>query len=270
MRAPRLLAAALPVLLLLALAPAILSAWLRAREGNAVLRGRRVAAREGCLACHLPIGDEIPAPGSRWGTVPRFGAGNAMMYVETRGEIEEFVRFGAKRSWLEDPEVRARLETQAIRMPAYDSRLSDDEVADLVAWVSAIEGVELPGGEAAQTGRVLARKHGCLACHGVEGAGGAANPGALGGFVPGFSGRNFTDLVRDEAEFREWVRTGTLRRLEANRVARWFWGRQALQMPAYEDRLTEVELGQLWAWVQAVRGGVAMDGDSGPEPRAGG
>lgn len=254
MRVHRSLIVALAAVLLLALAAALLSPGLKARESNPVLRGRNLAAREGCLNCHLPFGDEIPDPGSRWGTVPRFGGGNALMYLESREEIAEFIRFGAKRTWLEDPEVRARLAAQPIRMPAYDSRLSDGEVRDLVAWVAAMEGVDLPGGEDAQAGRALARKQGCLSCHGVEGAGGAANPGAVGGFVPGFAGRNFTDLVRDEEEFREWVRTGTLRRLEKNPLVRFFWRRQKLQMPAYRDRLTEAELAQLWAWVQAVRG----------------
>ena len=254
MRSRRTFVAAAALLLLLALSPALLWQVLRARESNPVLRGRRLAAREGCVNCHLPFGDEIPDPGSRWGTVPRFGGGNALMYLDNRDEIAEFIRFGAKRSWLDDPEVRARLAAQAIRMPAYDSRLSDGEVADLVAWVAAMEGVGLPGGEAAQAGRALARRHGCLSCHGVEGAGGAANPGAIGGFVPGFAGRNFNDLVADEREFREWVRTGTLRRLAKNPVARWAWRRQRLQMPAYRGRLTEPELAQLWAWVQAVRG----------------
>lgn len=257
MRARRPLLAGLAVLLALALAPALVWQALRAREGNPVLRGRRLAAREGCLNCHQPFGDEIPDPGSRWGTVPRFGGGNAMMYLESRDEIAEFIRFGAKRTWLDDSEVRTRLAAQAIRMPAYDSRLGDDEVADLVAWVAAMEGIGLPGGEAAQAGRALARRHGCLSCHGVEGAGGAANPGAFGGFVPGFAGRNFSDLVRDEQEFREWVQTGTLRRLAANPLARWGWRRQRLQMPAYRGRLTEGELAELWAWVQAVRGAKA-------------
>jgi mono/diheme cytochrome c family protein len=187
--------------------------------------------------------------------VPRFGGGNAFMYVDSRAEIAEFIRFGAKRSWLADPEVRARLAGQAIRMPAYGERLSDDEVGDLVAWVAALDGFDLPGDDAVQAGRALARQHGCLSCHGVEGAGGVANPGALGGVVPGFAGGNFAHLVRDEAEFREWVRTGTLERLAGNRLVARAWRRQRLQMPAYgEDRLSEAELTQLWAWVKTLRG----------------
>lgn len=223
-------------------------------EQNPVLRGRLLADRQGCANCHLSYrAAEIPNPGSRWGSVPRFGAGNFAMYGESRQEIEEFVRFGAPRSWLDDPRVRARLETQRVRMPAYGSTLSDAEIADLAAYACAIEGVDPAGGEAAAAGRELAKEHGCLACHGIEGSGGLANPGSLGGFVPGFVGRNFTDLVTGEAEFREWVREGTSSRLAANPVVRLFWRRQKLQMPAYRDSLDDRQVGEIWRWVQALR-----------------
>jgi mono/diheme cytochrome c family protein len=192
--------------------------------------------------------------------VPRFGGGSASLYATTRREVEEFIRYGALASWLEDPSLKRTLENQLVRMPAYEERLSEEEIADLTAWVSAVESIELPGDEAARLGRNLAAKHGCVACHGVEGAGGIENPGSLGGFVPGFAGGNFIDLVRDEAEFREWVETGSLERLAGSRFIRYFWERQRLQMPAYEAVLTEEEIGQLWAWVRAVRGETESDG----------
>ncbi|MEM7357342.1 MAG: c-type cytochrome [Acidobacteriota bacterium] len=223
-------------------------------EQNPVLRGRLLAEQQGCMSCHRPFkAVEIPNPKSRWGTVPRFEAGNRFMYVESVDEVEEFVRFGAPRAWLDDPKVVERLERQRLRMPAYDAVLSDAEIADLVAFACAVEDVEPAGGEAVAVGRELARAHGCLSCHGVEGSGGLANPGSLGGFVPGFVGRNFTDLVRDEAEFREWVLDGTSSRLAANPVVAYFWRRQRLAMPAYRGDLDDEQVGQLWAWVQALR-----------------
>jgi len=219
-----------------------------------VLRGRLTAEAEGCVACHGPsFAAAIPNPGSRWGTVPKLGGGNAFMYVHGPEEIAEMIRLGAPAAWLEKATIRERLETQRLRMPAF-SHLSDREVADLVAYVQAAERFHLPDQPEVAAGRELAREHGCVACHGVEGSGGLPNPGSLGGFIPGFAGGNFPDLVADEEEFREWVRTGTSRRLEGNPVVRWFWGRQQISMPAYEDALTEEQLGQLWAWVRAVRG----------------
>ena len=246
------LAALLAALALLAL-PAV-RALLRAWEDNPVLRGRQLADEVGCHSCHLPFASvEIPNAGSRWGSVPRFQAGNASMYVESRAEIEEYIRFGAPRAWLDDEKSRARLEEQPVRMPAYGERFSDRQIRDLVAYAAAVEGVELPGDEAASQGRRIARKHGCLSCHGVEGAGGLPNPGSLGGFIPGFLGRNFEDLVEDEDEFREWILEGTSQRLERKAWVRFFWNRQDISMPAYRDQLSDEEVSHLWSWVEAIR-----------------
>jgi len=219
-------------------------------ESNPVLRGRLVAERQGCYDCHRPFGSgEIPNPGSRWGSVPQFGVGNSMMYAESCEEIGEFIRLGAPRAWLDEPKSVSRLESQRLRMPAYGDLLSEDALADVTAFACAVEGVGAPGGEAAAAGRALARKHGCLGCHGVEGSGGLPNPGSLGGFIPGFTGRNFADLVADESEFQEWVSTGTSSRLEENPLLRYFWSRQTISMPAYGETLTDEEVSQLWAWV---------------------
>lgn len=235
-------------------APLALRRLLWQWEQNPLLRGRLLAAEAGCVNCHRPYrGTEIPNPGSRWGSVPRFEAGNAMMYVESRDEIEQLIRHGAPDAWRSDPQVVERLAEQRITMPAYEGRLSEAEIAALTAWASAVEGVDVPGGETAAAGRQLARQRGCQSCHGLEGAGGLANPGSLGGFVPGFLGRNFDDLVESREEFEEWVRTGTLERLESNPLIRRAWRRQALSMPAYGDSLTSEEMDQLWGWVQAVR-----------------
>ncbi len=255
MKTRRVLPAALLALVVVALAARPALRWTLWRwELNPVLRGQLLAEAQGCMGCHRPYrAAEIPNPGSRWGSVPRFGAGNAMMYAETRGEVEEFIRFGVPQSWLDDFEALERLSEQRLQMPAYGDSLSDGEVADLVAFACAVEAVELAGGEAGAPGRELAKKHGCLSCHGVEGAGGLPNPGSLGGFVPGFVGRNFSHLVEDETEFREWVLDGTSSRLEENPIVRYFWRRQKLVMPSYRGALDDDQPGELWRWVQALR-----------------
>lgn len=247
------LVAVVAVLALVAL-PATRGALWR-KELNPVLRGRLLAAERGCITCHRPWSRrEIPNPESRWGSVPRLAAGNARMYAETRAELEEFIRFGAPRAWLEDDDALLRLKRQRIRMPAYEASLSESEIADLVAFTAAIERVEPFGGETAVAGREAAEEHGCLICHGVEGSGGLANPGSLGGFVPGFLGGNFPDMVRDEAEFREWIVEGRSRRLEANPAVRFFLERQRISMPAYGEALSDEEIGQIWRWVEELRG----------------
>ncbi len=234
--------------------PSLIRSVLWRWELNPVLRGARLAAAQGCFHCHQPDGGkELPNPGSRWGSVPRFRAGNAMMYATTLAEIEAFIRFGAPDAWIDDEAAQARLNDQLVRMPAYDHRLDDDAIDNLVAFASAVENVALPEGEDVAAGRALARRQGCTSCHGVEGAGGRTNPGSLGGFIPGFRGRNFADLVRDRAEFDEWVRTGTNARLARNPIVRFFWRRQTVSMPAYGDHLDTDEMDQLWAWVQSLR-----------------
>lgn len=255
------LTAALAAVLLLALAALPLGRWaLHRRELNPILRGRLLAESQGCVACHRPwSAREIPNPGSRWSSVPRLARGNALMYAEGRAEIEEFIRFGAPRSWLDDPRVAERLAAQRLRMPAYEGTLSEREIADLVAFTSAVERVELPGGEVVAEGREAAWEHGCLVCHGVEGSGGLANPGSLGGFVPGFLGRNFAHLVRDRQEFGEWVRTGTLERYQRNPVARYFLRRQRIAMPAYGDQVSDEVLDRMWVWIGEMRGLAAWD-----------
>ncbi len=222
-------------------------------EANPILRGRLVAERNGCLNCHLmPGSGELSNPGSRWGTVPRFGAGNAMMYAGSREELEEFIRFGAPQEWLADESVRARLASQHLRMPAYEGRLTDAEIRDLVTYVAAVEKVDVPGNVESE-GRMVAGRQGCLACHGVEGSGGLPNPGSLGGFIPGFLGGNFDDMVLDENEFREWVLDGESARLARNPLLRFVWRRQEISMPAYREELAPGEVDELWTWVVSLR-----------------
>lgn len=224
------------------------------RELNPILRGRLLAQEQGCFGCHWSLAKtEIPNPGSRWGSVPRFAEGNAMMYAESRREIEEIIRFGAPRSWRDDEAAAARLERQRVRMPAYGEVLSGPEIRDLTAFAAAVERVDRPADDLAARGRDLARANGCYSCHGVDGSGGVANPGSLGGFIPGFVGGNYPDLVRDGQEFREWVLEGTSSRLESNPLVRYFWRHQRLSMPAYRDLLDDEEIGAIRVWVESAR-----------------
>lgn len=252
---PRYLWILLAAVALLGALPSLVHGLLWRWEQNPVLRGQSLAQASGCLGCHDPVaGLEIPNPGSSWGAIPWFEPGGVMMTSGGRQEIEEFIRYGAPRAWLDDPAMTLDLEAQLIRMPAYEHLLGEREIDDLVAWSMAVEGIDLPRGDpAVAMGRRLARTHGCVSCHGIEGAGGVPNPGSLGGFVPGFRGNNFEDLVRDEAEFREWVLDGTSARLGGQAMVRFFWERQALQMPAYRGHLEAEEVSHLWSWIQAIR-----------------
>jgi mono/diheme cytochrome c family protein len=216
-------------------------------------RGRRLAEREGCFACHGPGGTKgVANPGRAEGSVPSY-QGALMMYAKNREEIREWIRDGAteakkkSRSWRE---ARAK---GVLEMPAFGSRLSPSQIDDLVAFIEATSGRPEPpeGGPA----RGLERVHelGCDGCHGLGGRFARPNPGSLKGYVPPWDGGDFPELVRDRAEFGEWVERGVARRFEANRFARFFLDRAPLRMPAYRRHLEPGDVDTLWLYIQWLR-----------------
>ncbi len=87
-------------------------------------------------------------------------------------------------------------------------------------------------------GLTIAGEMGCFDCHGPMGAGGVANPGTVGGRVPGFFGTSFALQTESLDGIEGIVRDG-----RPARRAWWMpWKRPALDMPAYGDRLDSVEI----------------------------
>jgi mono/diheme cytochrome c family protein len=242
---------ALVVLLVLgALLPWLLPATMRWRADNAVWRGMRIASESGCFACHAaPHGQEVANPGSPFGTVPSFAGANLRMYVERPAEVQEWIREGHTEKLEKDPEAWAVYRAQTIRMPPFEERLNAGEVTALAAYVLAADGYRTPTGEQEIRGEEIARTH-CLGCHNVAGAGGLPNPGSTFGYIPGWWGSDFGDLVRDDEELREWIRTGSSQRVAKWPLTRWFWRRQAIRMPAYEGRLPAADIEALVAYVR--------------------
>ena len=241
----------------IALAPWWLPEVLRRRADNQVWRGMRIAARSGCFACHAaPHGQELANPGSPFGTVPSFAGGNARMYVDRPAEIAEWIREGHSEKLERDPQAWAVYRAQAIQMPPFEDLLSAGEIAALVEYVLAADGYHTPPDERAQRGEEVARTH-CAGCHNVGGAGGLPNPGSLAGYIPGWVGSDFRDLVRDDEELREWIRTGSSQRVAGWPLATWFWRRQSIRMPAYGDRLDPADIEALVAYIHWLGGGRA-------------
>ena len=58
------------------------------------------------------------------------------------------------------------------------------------------------------------------------------NPGSLWGHIPGWDGEEYAELVRDEEEFRQWVRHGISDRLREGPAARRILEHQVIGMPA--------------------------------------
>jgi len=218
-------------------------AWWRWRETNGMVRAARTFNREGCAACHLPAqGVEIRNPGSRLGTVPSLWGGSVMMYAKSTPELETYIRQG-------HPADRTPPANQLIRMPAFEKRLSAATIRRLARYVWAAGGMHVPSEGAVARGYDIAVKNGCFSCHDVAGSGGRRNPDSFKGYIPGWLGPDYADLVRSEAELDEWIRTGTVPRLESNGIARFFMHRQVLRMPAFGPRLSSAELEDLKAFV---------------------
>jgi mono/diheme cytochrome c family protein len=143
----------------------------------------------------------------------------------------------------------------AIRMPAFRGFVSDAEVDDLVAYLRATSDLLEPAEEPAVRGADLASANGCFTCHGALGSGGLPNPGSLKGYIPGFAGPDFAELVRDDDELRGWIAEGGIPRLRDDSVASFFLERQRIQMPAYKQHLKPEEIDALVAYVRWIAGG---------------
>jgi hypothetical protein len=170
------------------------------------------------------------------------------MYVKSRGEVREWILYGAPRA--RDPHLDPQ---RLISMPAYEKLLSSREVDDLVAYFLAVSGWDPEIPDAAFEGRKVAERAGCFGCHGPSGMGGIPNPGSFKGEIPPWDGEDFTELVRDDDELREWILDGRIRRLEQNPLARYFLEGQIVQMPAYRDSLSQEELARLVAYIRWLR-----------------
>jgi hypothetical protein len=194
--------------------------------------------------------------GSREGEVPAFVEQTQMMYVTSTAELREYVLDGMPERRKADADYRAQVEAALVRMPSYRPFVTPGKVDDLVAYLRAASGQILPADDPqAFRGAELAIDLECFACHGPMGAGGVPNPGSFKGYVPSFWGTDFDDLVRDDAELRQWLRDGRVPRIAEHPIGGWFFRRQALKMPAYHDRLTPEETDALMAYVRWIRAG---------------
>ena len=238
---------------LIAVAAALL-AWRTLRPDlPAAERGRRLAERTGCFACHGPEGIRGAAnPGRLDRTVPTF-EGDVMMYAKSAAEVREWIERGSTERKRASATWREQREKGALRMPAFGKRLAPRQVDDLVAYVLAMAGPEIED-SLARRGLERAEKLGCTGCHGPGGRLARPNPGSLKGYVPSWDRADFAELVRDSTEFREWAERGISRRFEAKPVARYFLRRAVLRMPAYGERLEPGDVGALWSYVQWLRG----------------
>jgi mono/diheme cytochrome c family protein len=244
-------------------------AYLRKPRLTPALRGSQLAEELGCFACHGPGGTGgIPNPRSEEEEVPAWDGGNAMMYVKNEQEIREWILYGHPKR-LEDKhehEHSADADVHGdedvaqdsdspfpLRMPAFEGVVSDGELNDLVAYYKAVAAFEsLP--QEAREGYQVASRLGCFGCHGPGGRVGSKNPRSFKGYIPPWSGKDYAELVKNDAELREWILEGGIERFESNPLARYFTRRQVIQMPAYRDVLNDDELEALVSYVHWLNG----------------
>jgi hypothetical protein len=246
------------LLLLLALSPWIVAAYWRARSDNPIRRGMARAGELGCFSCHGELGRAgIPVPGSEEG-VPQWSGSVWMMYVKSDDDIRRYIMEGSPEDASGHDHDKDSGDAEAIAMPAYGNVIDRRDLEDLVATFKVLSGMVAPArGTPARDGYDLARQWKCFSCHGPAGSGGLPNPGSFTGFVPGWHGADFDDLVRDRSEFDTWVLEGNIPRLSDHLIARFFLRRQLLQMPAYRE-MTDDQLDSLWAyfrWLKETDGG---------------
>ena len=218
-------------------------------EVTPALRGQATARRMGCFGCHGVDGSgQVADPGARDGSVPGWNGPTLATYARDTAEVRE---------WILDGKV-ARLKAvdlalgrkPLLPMPSYRNRLSDSELADLTVYLRALSAFDTAIPAIAYEGRVEATRLGCFACHGPGGIGGAPNPGSFKGHIPAWDGNEFTEIVHDEGELREWIMDGHPKRLWSNPPARHFLDQQVVQMPAYQRTLGDDQLAKIMAYVQ--------------------
>lgn len=244
-------------------APHAVRAYWEWRASNPVRRGLAIAERSGCFSCHGPMGTRgVGDPGPHGGSVPEWIDGAWAAYVDDAAGVREYVLRGSALRRETPVAAKPSRSRGAIEMPAYAGRLSDEEVRDVVAAFLVVSGMSRPpAGTPAARGHAYAHERGCFACHGPGGSGGLSNPGSMAGFVPGWYGADFRDLVADRGEFETWIREGRSARIEASALGRGFLARQAIRMPAYGE-VDPDDLEGLWAyvsWLGDTGGGVGPE-----------
>jgi len=225
-------------------------------EVTPAMRGYEVALRSGCFTCHGPNGiGGVKNPGSEDEEVPGFSGGTPMMWAKSEDELREYILDGAPARKRNDPKYKEAVRKWLMVMPAYRDHLSASEVDDLLAYIRAASGLIVPSDEIAAQGQELAFRLGCFHCHGPMGARGSSNPGALKGYIPGWWGNDFHDLVRNDDELRAWILDGQIDRLRENPIARYFIESQRVYMPAYRNFIDDKQLEALVRYIRWVNEG---------------
>ena len=160
-------------------------------------KGRRIAFRLGCFACHGPGGrGGTSNPGSFAGYIPPWDGEHFKEVVKNEDELRQWILEGKIDRFEANPLARYFTHGQIIQMPAYRNILKDGELEAIIVYIRWlrdekkdfaqywVEASVPPLASIVERGKWLYYQTGCVACHGLEGQSGIPNRNAAGGFVP--------------------------------------------------------------------------------------
>ena len=105
-------------------------------ESDQVVRGGELVAQYHCLRCHGDLGaGGIPNPGSFKGSIPGFWGADYDELVRGDDELRQWIAEGAIPRISEHPIGGWFFRRQAVKMPAYGTFLTSDDVAAIAAYV---------------------------------------------------------------------------------------------------------------------------------------
>lgn len=221
--------------------------------------GREVAERLACFSCHGAEGaGGIANPEGGDDVVPALSGGEMMMWADSEQQLREWILHG--RTLEQNAEPRSGVTAgqgtgRALVMPAFEDFLGPGELDALVVYLQSISGLYFPEDPKTARGLELAHELGCFRCHGAMGTGGVPNPGSFKGYIPGFGGADYDELVPDGQALHEWIADGSSRAFLEDPLARRFLERQAVKMPAYGRHLSDADLEALAAVVSWLASG---------------
>lgn len=229
-------------------------AFLFAEPVTQETRGFYTAQRMGCFQCHGHGGvGGIANPHSESGEIPSWHEFSFMMSMRSEAELREWIMDGAPQRLRDSPRYARRKADMAVTMPAYRDVINERQLDDLVAFYHAVSGNIWPATQQAEAGYKAAKEAGCFSCHGLGGRIDVANRGSFSGFIPAWSGSNYSHLVKNDQELIEWIKQGRIPRLQDNLVANYYQQRQTLQMPAYAEKLSAEQLDAITAYIRWLR-----------------
>ncbi len=198
--------------------------------------GRAYFVQAGCAACHR-IGSSGNAVGP---DLTMVGFRHSPQWLDM---------------WIKDPQAWK----PGTLMPKKD--IPSDARAAIVAYLAEQKGQAWPKGgrpwdgvaSAAERGRLIYLRAGCVACHGQNGAGGYPNNNVPGGQIPSLTGvsegYSRADLI---AKIKSGVPSPA--KADAAGPAPLVW------MPAWGQVLSDAEIGDVADYLLALKPGAASDG----------